>query len=394
MTTTASHAYLPGLLAVPASIRAQLRLGLRGFAALTGIRPRGLWLPECAYDPRLGPDLAACGIRYTVLDAHGVELASPRPPSGVLAPVLGPGGVAFCARDPEAARDVWSRKSGYPGDPWYREFYRDVGYDLPEAELAGEVGPHGTRVMTGLKPCRITGPGPHKEPYDPQVAQARAEEHARHFVDKRQAIAASVPRDLGPPPLLVSPFDAELFGHWWFEGPIFLEHVLRGLDASARAGGLGAVTLGGYLERWADLAVAEPAASSWGEGGFGAVWTGPEAARLWRHVHHAERSVRTAVHWQRYATGASGRALDQSIRELLLLEASDWAFMLRRGEMTRYAEERVRAHSHRATKLAGLAMAEHVAPEDAAWIDAVCDRDRFLAGLEGEAIRDAFDPWE
>src|SRR5262249_8681851 len=114
LTSTATHAYLPGLLASPASVRAQLRLGLRGFEALAGVRPRGLWLPECAYDPRLGPDLAAAGVRYTVLDAHGIALASPRPPSGVLAPVLGTSGVAFLARDPEAARDLWSREVGYP----------------------------------------------------------------------------------------------------------------------------------------------------------------------------------------------------------------------------------------------------------------------------------------
>jgi 1,4-alpha-glucan branching enzyme len=393
MTCTASHAYLPGLLASPSSVRAQLRLGLRGFAALAASRPRGLWLPECAYDPRIGLDLAAAGVRYTILDAHGVELARPRPPSGVLAPVLGPGGVAFFARDPEAARDVWSRRGGYPGDPCYREFYRDVGFDLPPGELAGELGPEGTRLMTGLKPYRITGPGPHKEPYDPGAAEARAREHARHFVTKREGIAGATVDGGRLPPVLVAPFDAELFGHWWFEGPAFLEHVLRGLDASARAGGIGSVTLGGYLERFPELPVAEPAASSWGEGGFGAVWAGPEAARLWRHVHHAERSVRAAVQQKRNAAGLAGRALDQSIRELLLLEASDWAFMLRRGEMTPYAEQRVQAHAHRATKLAGLAVAEGVGPEDAAWIDAVCDRDRFLAGLEGEAIRDAFDAW-
>ncbi len=139
--------------------------------------------------------------------------------------------------------------------------------------------------------------------------------------------------------------------------------------------------------------MAEPAASSWGEGGFGQVWAGPEAARLWRHVHHAEVAVHDAVARHRRATGIRGRALDQAIREECLLEASDWAFMMRRGEMTRYAEARVRAHAHRATRLAGIAQAEAVAPEDAAWVDAVCDRDRFLAVLTGEEIRDAFDPW-
>jgi 1,4-alpha-glucan branching enzyme len=402
MTSTATHAYLPGLLAAPASIRAQLRLGLRGFAAISGARPRGLWLPECAFDPRLGPDLAAAGVRYTILDAHGLDLARPRPPSGVLAPVLGPSGVAFFARDPDAARDVWSRQIGYPGDPWYREFYRDVGFDLPESALPGELGPGGTRLMTGLKPYRITGPGGDKQPYDPEAALDRAREHARHFVAKREAIAQSAAGHVAAP-LLVAPFDAELFGHWWFEGPTFLEHVLRELDASARAGRIGSITLGGYLERFPELPVAEPAPSSWGEGGFGEVWAGPEAARLWRHVHHTEGAVRAAVERCRHVVrdeghpqtpgGVAGRALDQAIRELLLLEASDWAFMLRRGEMTPYAEARVRTHAGRATRLAGLALAESVAPADAAWVSAVCDRDPFLSVLSGDRIRDAFDAW-
>ena len=310
MTSTATHAYLPGLLAAPSSIRAQLRLGLRGFTAITGARPRGLWLPECAFDPRLDPDLCAAGVRYTILDAHGLDLARPRPPAGVLAPVLGPSGVAYFARDPDAARDVWSRQIGYPGDPWYREFYRDVGFDLPEDALHGELGPHGTRLMTGLKPYRITGRGGEKQPYDPVAALGRAREHARHFVAKREAIARSAAGHVAAP-LLVAPFDAELFGHWWFEGPAFLEHALRELDASARAGGVASITLGDYLERFPDLPVAEPAPSSWGEGGFGEVWAGPEAARLWRHVHHTEGAVRAAVEQRRHAGGIAGRALDQ-----------------------------------------------------------------------------------
>jgi 1,4-alpha-glucan branching enzyme len=392
VTTTATHAYLPGLLSSPASIRAQLRLGLRGFEALSGLSPRGLWLPECGYDPRLEPDLAAAGVRYTVLDAHGLLLASPRPLAGVHAPVIGPGGVAFFARDPDAARDVWSRQSGYPGDPWYREFYRDVGFDLPEDALEGEIGPHGARVMTGLKLHRITGPGSHKDPYDPGAAAARAGEHARHFLEKRTTIARDA-ATASAHPILVAPFDAELFGHWWFEGPQFLDQVLRGLDASARAGGLEATTLGGYLARFPEAAVAQPGASSWGEGGFGDVWAGPEAARLWRHVHHAERRVREAVLEARHADGARGRALDQAIRELLLLEASDWAFMLRRGEVAAYAEARVRAHAHRAARLSGIATGQGTAADDAGWLDAVCDRDRFLEALSGERIRDAFDPW-
>lgn len=389
MTSTATHAYLPGLLGSKEAIRAQLRLGLRSFERITGIRPRGLWLPECAFDPRFEADLAAAGVRYTVLDAHGIELARPRPPLGIAAPIVGPSGVAFFARDPDSARDVWSREHGYPGDPTYREFYRDVGFDLPEEALLGELGPHGTRVSTGLKLHRITGVD-EKAPYDPEAAATLARQHARDFLAGREAIARELP---GRAPLLIAPFDAELFGHWWFEGPIFLEEVLRALSASAHAGGLQASTLGGYLARFPEATRAEPAPSTWGEGGFGAAWAGPEAARLWRHVHHAERRVRAATEARRGATGVSGAALDQAIRELLLLQSSDWAFMLRQGEMTAYAEERVQMHATRAARLASIAEAREPSADDAAWVRAVAAQDRFMRELEGESIRDAFDAW-
>lgn len=392
VTTAATHAYLPGLIPAPASIRAQLRLGLRYFERVTGRRSVGLWLPECAYDPRLADDLAAAGVRFTVLDAHGLDLARPRPPFGSSAPVIGPGGVAFFARDPAAARDVWSRQTGYPGDGEYREFYRDVGFDMPEELLVGELGPNGTRLMTGLKLHRITGLGAHKEPYDPARAEARARAHAAEFVAVREAALAASPAE-NRAPLLVAPFDAELFGHWWFEGPIFLEHTLRALAASAREGRVEATTLGGYLARFPEAAVAEPAASTWGEGGFGEVWTGPAAARLLRHVHQTERLVRRAVERRRDAEGIAGIALDQAIRELLLLESSDWPFMLHRGEMAGYAEARAGSHAHRAAKLAAIAVTIAPTNEDAAWVHAVAARDRFLGELAGEAIRDAFDPW-
>jgi 1,4-alpha-glucan branching enzyme len=392
VTTTATHAYLPGLIPSPASIRAQLRLGLRYFERVTGRRSVGLWLPECAYDPRLANDLAAAGVRFAVLDAHGLELARPRPPFGATAPVIGPGGVAYFGRDPAAARDVWSRTTGYPGDPVYREFYRDVGFDLPEEILVGELGPNGTRLMTGLKLHRITGAELPKDRYDPALAAERARIHAAHFVSVRETALTSSPIG-NRAPLLVAPFDAELFGHWWFEGPIFLEHTLRALAASAREGRVEATTLGGYLERFPEAAVAEPAPSTWGEGGFGEVWTGPAAARLLRHVHQTERLVRRAVDRRRDASGLAGRALDQAIRELLLLESSDWPFMLHRGDMAGYAETRAGSHAHRAARLAKIA--ETIAPtmEDLTWVHAVASRDRFLSELTGEAIRDAFDPW-
>lgn len=393
-TSSATHAYLPGLRAAPASARAQLRIGLRGFEALAGVRPIGLWLPECAWDEVVGAHLARAGVRITILDAHGLELARPRPAFGVHAPVMTRGGVACFARDPDASHEVWSRELGYPGHGAYREFYRDIGFELPEAELEGEVGPHGTRVMTGLKYRRITDRRREdKEPYDPSIAAAQARADAARFVARREETLARARAVGNPAPIAVAPYDAELFGHWWFEGPTFLEAALRGLAASAQGGGARPTTLRAHLERHPEVAIATPSASSWGEGGFGDVWSGPEAAHLWRRVHHADRVVGEALSRARGAAGVAGRAIDQAVRELLLLEASDWAFMLRRGEMTAYAEARAAAHLGRAIALAAIATSGAPTAEDAAFVDAIASADSFLAGLEGDRLRDAMDPW-
>ena len=391
-TTSATHAYLPALRSCPASIRAQLRLGMRSFAQRFGAPSRGFWLPECAFDPRLDQDLAAAGVGYTVLDAHALELGRPLSPLGVYAPVLGPNGVAYFARDPDAAREVWSRKEGYPGHPDYREFYRDVGFDRDADELEGHIGPDDTRIMTGLKLHRITGAADFKAPYIRERALERARLDAEDFVARRQKALALAPCFEGTPPITVAPYDAELFGHWWLEGPEFLGHVLRSLGASHERGELEPVSLGGFLERFPEAVRSMPAASSWGEGGYGQVWTGRAASALWRHVHHAEAIVTRAVARARSTSGVAGDALDQSIRELLLLEASDFPFMLARGEMTEYAEARMRAHHKRAFHLAEIAMKGSTDRSEIAWLREVEHRDRFLDQLSREALRDAFDP--
>ncbi len=398
LTTCVTHAYLPAL--TPASVCAQIEIGLRAFESFTGFRPRGMWLPECGYDPSTSNELVRANVGYTVLDAHGVELAEPRPLAGVFEPVIGHSGVAFFGRDPRASRDVWSREAGYPGHPDYRDFYRDIGFDLPESMLAGEVGPSGTRLMTGLKYHRITGPGVDKKPWDPAAAEARARKHAEHFVAERgAALAARAGRN--DQSILVAPFDAELFGHWWFEGPVFLEHVLRTLHATAENVGFVPVTLGGYLTRQPQLVVAEPMASSWGEGGFGDAWLGPSLdaraepdmspAHLVRHVRHADKTVRRVVTAGRQVDGVAGEALDQAIVELLLLQSSDWGFMLRRGDMSSYAMSRVRAHASRVERLCRLVDRGWIGADDERWIVRLREQNPFLVQLGSERLRDVFD---
>ncbi len=390
-TTTATHAYLPGL-KTGATVRAQLRLGRRVFEQHTRRAPSGLWLPECAYDPRLGADIALCGAKYTVLDTHGLDLARPRPPFDVYAPILAHSGVAFFGREPNATRAIWSREEGYPGHPVYREFYRDVGFDADDETLADEKGPAGTRLMTGLKLHAITGAEP-KRAYDPTLATAQAKEHAREFVTGVTERLAKAKAAGVSAPIVVAPFDAELFGHWWYEGPDFLGEVLGLLSAPEEMAR--PISLSRYLERFPEIRVAEPAASSWGEGGFGSVWTHSETARLWRHVHHAEVRVLEvdAVVRDTLASEKRRRARIQAIRELLLLESSDWAFMLRQGDMSEYANMRVRLHASRIERLTALALTEAWTPDDLSWLTSVEAHTPLFSSLDEDTYAHVFDPW-
>lgn len=366
-TCAATHGLLPLLAEVPAAVRAQVEVGMETFARAFGHRPRGFWLPECAYAPGLEEVLAQAGVRWTVLETHGIMLGRPAPRWGVYAPVAW-GGVAFFGRDPETSRQVWSKHEGYPGDPWYREYYRDIGFDLDLADIGPWIHPSGHRVATGLKYWRVTGPTDWKEPYDPAAARATAARHAAHFVWCRERQIEHLAARMDRPPVVVAPYDAELFGHWWFEGPLWLEQVAR---QAAQQGVWAFTTPGEYLEHYGPAQQVAPAFSTWGDGGYCAMWLSDENHWVWRHLHHAARRMTALAHRHGGAAPASpvGRALRQAGRELLLAQASDWPFILRAGTQAEYARRRLAAHLGRFARLYD-ALAAGQAP-DLAWLAAV-----------------------
>src|SRR5262249_29680057 len=188
---------------------------------------------------------------------------------------------------------------------------------------------------------------------------------------------------------VVSPYDAELYGHWWFEGPLFLEALFRQLPQTG--GEVEAITLKAYLDRHSVAVQATPSASSWGAGGYGEVWIGPEAAWSWRHVHHATRYASWLVRNHRHADGKRGEALDQALREILLLQSSDWNFIIKTGTSMRYAEARIRAHTHRLRHLGHLVETGQIEGDDAKWLDDLCARDNFLGKMPSGDLRRAFD---
>ena len=343
----ATHGYLPGLAAVPGAVFAQLAVGADAHREVFGRSPHALWLPECGYSAGLDRTLARVGVRATVLDTHGLLFARPRPPFGVVAPVLSASGVAFFGRDAEASEAVWSREVGYPGDPAYREYHRDVVDVLPRERVADVLPPISARVPTGLKLWRITGGEGEKAPYDPVAGASRAHVHASHFVAQRRARLDAAASILGErQPVCVAPYDAELFGHWWHEGPLFLEHVLR--DAATFT-----TTLSGHLARSHVLAVASPAPSSWGEEGQGRVWLGEDTAPLWPAVFAVARKVSRLVDQHGHARDPLvQRALRQACREALLSQASDWPFLVHMGTAPHYARARLETHLARFHELA------------------------------------------
>lgn len=354
----ATHPYLP-LMDDPGLITGQIDGGLTTFERVLGTRPTGVWTPECAYRPagpvadptrppmaavpgcvpQLHPSgatlpgleefWAAAGATHLVLDGPTLARAAGAPDqdwAGCGGRAVAPGGpldvldrpvwvgdadVAAFGRNLAVSYAVWNPHGGYPADPAYRDFHR--------LDLEG-----------GFKSWRVTDRGSwDKEPYDPVSARERAVGHARAFL-------ALVERHLaprGPDAVVVAAYDTELFGHWWHEGPVWLEAVLRRLldGRAARR----PTTLARHLEHHPPqrrLALPE---SSWGAGKRHGSWAGESTRWVWQALRDAEARFRGL---------APGPARDAAWRQLTLLQASDWPFLITRDQATRYATERLTAH--------------------------------------------------
>jgi 1,4-alpha-glucan branching enzyme len=346
ITCAGTHGYLPLLAAEPGAVRAQIWTAVQEHERIFGSRPRGMWVPECAFYPGLDNLLAEAGIRYFFVDAHGIDHAEPRPLFGVSAPLFCPSGVAAFGRHPMTSKLVWSTTVGYPADHNYREYYRDIGFDLDQQYLEPFQYARGVRTHTGIKYHRITGRTDNKHLYHPDWASAAAERHAHDFVNRCREHAARAGAGMPYPAVIVSPYDAELFGHWWFEGPQWIYHVLRELS---RGGDLELSTPGAYLAAHPIQQKAMPAASSWGRNGYNEHWVNAKTEWMWRPLHEAAVRMRLAV--EGHPAPAQGsledRALRQAGRELMLAQASDWPFIVTNGTTEEYARRRFNDHLNR-----------------------------------------------
>jgi 1,4-alpha-glucan branching enzyme len=385
ITCGATHGFLP-LISTPEAKRAQVQVAVRNYFKHFGRQPRGIWLPECAYEPGVEELLKDAGIEYFIADTHAILYGDPRPRYGVHAPVRCPNGVAVFARDLETSQQVWSSVIGYPGDPFYREFYRDIGWDLPEDYLAPHLHADGMRRHLGIKHYRITGRNVEqkdKAPYIPTLARERAAAHAGNFVGNRIAQARHL-RGMfdGRAPLVVSPYDAELFGHWWYEGPRFLDYVFRKFHWDQQD--IATITPGDFLDTGLPIQTQTPSQSSWGEEGYFKVWLNDHTAWMYPHQQAAEERMTALANRHHDPDWLTRRALNQAARELLLAQSSDWAFQIFQGTTVEYATRRFRSHIRRFDALASDLERNYIDHERLTEIES---RDNIFAELDYRIYR-------
>jgi len=342
ITTAATHALLPLFANHPPTLRAQILVARDHYRSCFGCDSRGIWLPECAYFDGVEEFLQDANLRWFIMDTHGLLHAQPRPRYSVFAPIYTPKGIAAFGRDLDSSRQVWSKQEGYPGDTRYRDFYRDIGFDLDFDYVKPHLPSPHHRGFTGLKYFRITGRGADKHPYDRRLALQTAAEHAGHFLNARLAQIHKLSRIMDRRPLVLAPYDAELFGHWWYEGPEFLDYFVRKVCYDQKS--IVLVTPEDYLRLHPTNQIASPGASSWGEEGYYRVWLNEKNEWIYPHLHVAQERMTELARRFLDPPSLIKRALLQAARELLLAQASDWPFILRTGTSPDYARQRVKDH--------------------------------------------------
>ncbi|MGI8703792.1 MAG: 1,4-alpha-glucan branching protein domain-containing protein, partial [Candidatus Limnocylindrales bacterium] len=429
-TSAATHGYLP-LLSTDAAIRGQIREGIRSYERFFSRRPRSIWLPECAYRPAVpeGPPGAGDALPATAqlrpglerwLEAEGIELfftetqlieGGPAT-SATRGELIGPywavrrrrgapppadeplreattyepywvreSDVAVIGRNERTSLQVWSGTVGYPGDYVYREFHR-------------------RDESSGMQYWRITGRSADlgdKELWQPEVAFERARDHAGHYAWLVHELIVER-RDAETSPLIVSAYDTELFGHWWFEGVTWLGHVVRYL---ARDPEVELVTAGGRIEQRPPTRAIDLPEGSWGLGGTHFTWWNDQTAAFWPPIHAAESRLEELVGREaRQDGGAPGPGepgdvervahLRQACREALLLQASDWPFLVTTGQATEYATERFEQHVSRFERLCadleGTPPGAPLSPEAIAARDEMSLQDNPFPDLEARSF--------
>jgi len=351
--SSATHAYLPLLEDLPEALYAQIRGGIEIFRELTGISPSGFWLPECGYTGGLERILKRSGISYSFLDGHGLVFGKPCPSRSVYRPVLGPTGIMWYGRDIQASQLIWSAESGYPAHGAYRDFYDDLVYALSEHEVRRFIHPGMLPITSGIKYRSIRGVQGNGY-YDPHSARKQTALHAGHFMNEVSMIIRKVSAAKISKPVITVAFDAELFGHWWYEGCFWLDELFT---LAARQKNVSMTTAERIPMQDIPLEMIVPEPSSWGEGGYSETWLNEMNDTLYRTITGTTAGVIALV--KEYAPDASPgsateRALDMAVREMLMLQSSDWSFLLSKGISETYVSKRTGVHEERIRQISGM----------------------------------------
>lgn len=381
ITCGATHGYFPILYVNEKTVRAQIAVGVQTYERYFGKKPRGIWLPECGYVPEADKYLREFGVDYAIVESHGVLYANPTPVYGTLAPIVSPQGFTVFGRDMESSRQVWSSINGYPGDYNYRDFYRDIGYEADYDYIKPYIAHNGIRVHTGIKYHRITGDTDNKDIYDIQWAKDSAERQAGHFLNSRTEQIENASHYMNKPPIVLCPYDAELYGHWWYEGPYWLYILFKKIYYDECNFEL--ITPSEYMDRYPEIQQCQPCRSSWGANGYSEVWLNPSNDYAHKHLHTAgdrmcelaykfkdsynvlndldnkikdlkkeKKPITSITSSSKYRNAKlQVRALNQAARELLLAQSSDWLFIITNNTMVDYAHRRIKDHIGRFTRL-------------------------------------------
>jgi len=409
ITSAATHGYLP-LLSQDSSIYGQLRAGVESYQQHYGREPRAIWLPECAYRPAYIADdgqvrpgiesfLAELDLGCFFSETHTIE--GGRPVGKAAGDAIGPygdivrryviptsaampqtkattyqpyyvpltiiggeqhSGVAVIGRNNRTGMQVWSADWGYPGDYDYREFHKKDG-------------------TSGLQYWRVSGTRvdlAQKDYYHPDWAQYKVGEHARHFSWLVQDLIQSYHAESGKFGIIAANYDTELFGHWWFEGVDWIREVLRALSQSEV---VELTTASDYLDAHPPGDVLALPEGSWGMGGGHWTWDNTDTHWMWQPIHTAERWMESLVRRFPAAEGDSLAVLNQIARELLLLQSSDWPFLVTTGQAREYAIQRFSEHVDRFERLTGLAEAGRM-EEGAALAAELYERDKVFPTVD------------
>ncbi|NLB73039.1 MAG: DUF1957 domain-containing protein [Firmicutes bacterium] len=371
----ATHAYLP-LLSSETSIYSQLKLGHDVYTHIFGRPPQGIWLPECGYRPpsessSVDRALEDLGYSCFVVDAHAIEGGAPidvysdrvlrkpevrpaaakRDYTSYLSYLVSGSDIAVLGRNQRTALQVWSSEWGYPGDGNYREFHR-------------------RDPVSGFSYWKVTSrlvDISAKEVYHPDAALGRAKEHADHFVGLVERLLLDFNAETGKRGVIVAPFDVELFGHWWLEGLDWLKWALEGLSKSPHVEVLSASS---YLEKHPPHEEIDLLESSWGLGGGHYIWDNESTNWMWQEIHTAEKEIEDMTlkvnrRGRQADDNASlrDRLLKQVAREALLLQSSDWPFLVTTEQARDYGERRFLEHKYRFERLAHALAEDVISPE-------------------------------